>query len=207
MSIETITTFVIASVLLSLAPGPDNVFVLTQSALRGKLAGILVSLGLCTGLIVHTTAVAFGIAVIFQASKIAFTILKLIGAIYLVYLAWKIIRSENVKIESGKKTEIKKRKLYFRGIIMNITNPKVSIFFLAFLPQFADPLKGSVTIQIFMLGFLFILSTIIVFGSIALLAGQIGSLLTRSHKVQKIMNWSAGIVFISLALKLATTEH
>ncbi len=87
--IESLATFFAASVLLALAPGPDNIFVLTQSALHGKLAGLLVTLGLCTGLIVHTTAVAFSVAVIFQASTLAFTALKLVGAGYLLYLAWR----------------------------------------------------------------------------------------------------------------------
>jgi threonine/homoserine/homoserine lactone efflux protein len=206
ISLEMVGAFITASVLLSLAPGPDNVFVLTQSAVRGKLAGILVALGLCTGLIVHTAAVAFGIAIIFQTSKIAFTVLKLLGAGYLIFLAWKMIRSADIHIESGIKTKIKKRKLYFRGIIMNISNPKVSIFFLAFLPQFTDPARGSVTVQIIALGALFILTTIIVFGGIALLAGSIGSLLTRSKKVQKIMNWTAAAVFVAFAAKLATAE-
>ena len=206
MSLETIVAFVIASILLSLSPGPDNIFVLTQSALGGKLAGILVSLGLCTGLIVHTTAVAFGIAVIFQTSTVAFTILKLAGVLYLLYLAWNITRSTNIEIESRSKSKIKKKQLYFRGIIMNITNPKVSIFFLAFLPQFTDSSKGSVTIQIFLLGLLFIFCTIIVFGTIALLAGHIGSFINRSNKIQKIINWSAGFVFVVIAISLATTE-
>src|SRR5690554_6655222 len=93
MPVEAIVTFVIASALLGIAPGPDNIFVLTQSALYGKKAGVLVTLGLCTGLIVHTTAVAFGVAVIFQTSAVAFTTLKVIGAIYLLFLAWQAFRA------------------------------------------------------------------------------------------------------------------
>ena len=88
MPLESIAAFIVASALLSIAPGPDNIFVLTQSALYGKKSGIFVTLGLCTGLIVHTTAVAFGIAAIFQTSVVAFTILKVLGALYLAYLAW-----------------------------------------------------------------------------------------------------------------------
>ena len=206
LSLETVFAFITASVLLALAPGPDNIFVLTQSIIRGKFAGLLVSFGLCTGLIVHTTAVAFGVAVIFQTSIVAFTLLKLIGAAYLLYLAWKIIHSEDIKIDTNQKNNFKKKTLYFRGIIMNITNPKVSIFFLSFLPQFADPARGSLTTQIITLGTLFIISTIVIFGTISLLAGSIGVFLIRSPKIQKIMNWIAGIVFLGLAVKLATTE-
>jgi len=205
--VETLATFFMASVLLGLAPGPDNIVVLTQSALRGRGAGLLVTVGLCTGLIVHTTAVAFGVAVIFQASAVAFTVLKLLGAGYLLYLAWHALRASSETITAGKSDGMSHAKLYRRGIIMNVTNPKVSIFFLAFLPQFADPARGSLTLQMLLLGGVFIVSTIIVFGSIALLAGSIGQWLNRSPRTQVVMNRVAGMVFVGLALKLATTTR
>jgi len=205
--IETLAAFFMASVLLALAPGPDNIFVLTQSALHGKLSGLLVTLGLCTGLIVHTTAVAFGVAVIFQASALAFTALKLLGAGYLLYLAWGAWRAGATKINSGSGVGLSLGKLYRRGIIMNVTNPKVSIFFLAFLPQFADPARGSLTVQMILLGGVFIISTILVFGSIALLAGALGSMLARSDRAQIVMNRVASLVFIGLALNLSTTQQ
>ncbi len=204
---ETLAAFFMASVLLGLAPGPDNIFVLTQSALRGKIAGLLVTLGLCTGLVVHTTAVAFGVAAVFQASALAFTVLKLGGAVYLLYLAWHAFRASAERIAAGRENEPSYPKLYRRGIIMNVTNPKVSIFFLAFLPQFADPDRGSLTLQMLLLGGVFIVSTILVFGSIALLAGSIGQWLNRSPKTQVIMNRMAGVVFVGLALKLATVRQ
>lgn len=204
---ETLATFFMASVLLGLAPGPDNIFVLTQSALRGKIAGLLVTLGLCTGLVVHTTAVAFGVAVVFQASALAFTVLKLVGAGYLLYLAWHAFRASAERISTGRNNEMSYARLYRRGIIMNITNPKVSIFFLAFLPQFADPGRGSLTLQMLLLGGVFIVSTILVFGSIALLAGSIGQWLNRSPRTQVIMNRIAGVIFVGLALKLATVKQ
>jgi threonine/homoserine/homoserine lactone efflux protein len=204
---ETLATFFMASVLLGLAPGPDNIFVLTQSALRGKVAGLLVTLGLCTGLIVHTTAVAFGVAVVFQASALAFTALKLGGAGYLLYLAWQAFRASTERISADRKNGLSHATLYRRGIIMNLTNPKVSIFFLAFLPQFADPTRGSLTVQMLFLGGVFIVSTILVFGTIALLAGTIGQWLNRSPKTQNIMNRIAGAVFLGLALKLATVRQ
>lgn len=207
ISLGTLITFFTASVLLALAPGPDNIFVLTQSALRGRSAGIAVMLGLCTGLIVHSMAVALGVAVIFQTSAVAFTTLKFIGAGYLVYLAWKAFRASAEQIQSKPNGEVNRWKLYCRGIIMNITNPKVSIFFLAFLPQFADPSRGPISLQILLLGALFILATILVFGSIALLAGTLGQWLNRSDRAQKILNKVAGTVFLGLALKLATTKQ
>jgi len=208
LPIETLATFFTAAVLLALVPGPDNIFVLTQSAVQGKGAGLAVVLGLCTGLIGHSTAVALGVAAIFQASAVAFTILKYIGAGYLVYLAWQAFCAPVEKIESrpaGVAADY--GKLYRRGIIMNITNPKVSIFFLAFLPQFTDPARGSVTLQILLLGAVFIAATIIVFGGIALLAGSLGEWLNRSTRVQNILNKLAGTVFLGLALKLATAQR
>ena len=207
LPIETVLAFFTTSVVLGISPGPDNIFVLTQSALRGRLAGIFVTLGLCTGLIVHTLAVSFGVAAIFQTSAIAFTVLKFAGAAYLLYLAWQAFRAPATGIRVGEGSGANGWGLYRRGIIMNITNPKVSIFFLAFLPQFAEPARGSLTVQMMLLGGLFILATLLVFGGIALLAGTIGSRLGQSSKVELVMNRVAGTVFGALALKLATTER
>ncbi len=205
MPIETVLTFFLASVLLALAPGPDNIFVLTQSALYGKISGFAVVLGLCTGLVVHTSLVAFGVAVIFQTTPIAFTGLKIIGTCYLLFLAWRAFHATPAAINTKPDGRIRLGALYRRGIIMNVTNPKVSIFFLAFLPGFTDPDRGSLSLQLILLGSLFILATILVIGSIALLAGTMGQWLQRSNKVQMIMNRIAGIIFVGLALKLATS--
>ncbi|MDX9786319.1 MAG: LysE family translocator [Desulfobacterales bacterium] len=207
LSVETIMTFSTASLLLALAPGPDNIFVLAQSALHGRSAGIVVMLGLCTGLIVHSSAVALGVAVIFQTSAVAFSALKFLGAGYLVYLAWQAIRAPIEKIQGEPGGKANRWRLYGRGIIMNITNPKVSIFFLAFLPQFADPTRGPLSLQLLLLGGIFIVAALLVFGGIALLAGTLGQWLNRSARAQKILNRVAGTVFLALALKLATTER
>jgi threonine/homoserine/homoserine lactone efflux protein len=206
LPIETTTTFFLASILLALAPGPDNIFVLTQSALRGKSAGLTVTLGLCTGLLVHTTVVAFGVAAIFQTSTIAFTALKSLGACYLLYLAWKAFRAAASPTVTGKGSEAPSAKLYRRGVIMNITNPKVSVFFLAFLPQFAEPGRGPLTVQLILLGVIFIFATILVFGGISVLAGTLGEWLNRSAKIRQTMNLIAGGIFVGLALKLLTTR-
>lgn len=205
--LETAVPFFAASILLALSPGPDNLFVLTQSTLQGRSAGLMVTLGLCTGLIGHTLAVALGVAVIFQTSSIAFSLLKFAGAAYLAYLAVKAFRASNAPIDGNAGGPLKMRRLYGRGIIMNITNPKVSIFFLAFLPQFAHPSRGPLALQLLFLGGVFILSTILVFGAIAILAGTLGQWLSRSKRAQQLLNRAAGIVFIGLALKLAVTQR
>ncbi|MCK4509490.1 MAG: LysE family translocator [Desulfuromonadales bacterium] len=207
LSTETVSAFFLASSLLAIVPGPDNVFVLTQSALHGRLSGLVVMFGLCTGLLVHTGAVAFGVAVIFQASALAFTLLKVVGASYLLYLAWQIFRSSPEQIRMNGNPQRSMAELYRRGIIMNVTNPKVSIFFLAFLPQFADPERGPISLQIVILGGIFIVATILVFGAVALLGGALGEWLNRSERAQRIMNWVAGTVFVGLALKLVTAER
>jgi threonine/homoserine/homoserine lactone efflux protein len=205
--LSTLALFTSASVLLALAPGPDNIFVLTQSALKGKLVGIVVTLGLCTGLIVHTSAVALGVAAIFQASALAFNLLKYAGAAYLLYLAWGAFRAGASTLDNLETREISLWRSYLRGIIMNVTNPKVSIFFLAFLPQFTNPANGSLPLQLIVLGLLFILATIVVFGTISLLAGMLGQWLRRSERAQVLLNRIAGVVFAGLAIKLATASR
>jgi len=205
--IETIAIFFAASIALGLAPGPDNIFVLTQSALYGRKAGILVTLGLCTGLLVHTAAVSLGVAAIFQTSILAFNILKIVGALYLLYLAFQAFRASASELDEGGNQELVWRKLYTRGIIMNITNPKVAIFFLAFLPQFADPSLGSITIQMLLLGALFIVATLLVFGAVAWFAGFLGEWLKGSAKAQVIMNRVAGTIFAGLAIRLVVSER
>ena len=205
LTIEIIGVFFAASVALALAPGPDNLFVLAQSALYGKKAGLLVTLGLCTGLFVHTTAVALGVAVIFQTSEFAFVALKLLGAAYLLYLAYGAF---NAGASSGGKTpeSSSAHELYLRGIIMNVTNPKVALFFLAFLPQFTDPNLGAVSTQIVSLGALFLLATLMVFGSVAWFAGGLSERFIGAPRAQLVLNKLAGTVFGVLALRLALLD-
>ncbi|WP_448871885.1 LysE family translocator [Desulfobulbus propionicus] len=204
---SSLVLFTSASLLLALAPGPDNIFVLTQSAIKGRLVGLVVTLGLCTGLIVHTSAVALGVAAVFQSSTMAFNLLKFAGAAYLLYLAWGAFRAgaESLNEPVGRERDL--FRYYLRGILMNVTNPKVSIFFLAFLPQFTHPERGSLSVQMFVLGGLFILATLVVFGGISLLAGVLGQRLRRSERVQKWLNRAAGTIFAGLALKLATASR
>jgi len=127
--IDSVTTFIFASLLLSLSPGPDNLFVMTQSVLYGKKTGILITLGLCTGLIGHTAVVAFGLAAIIQTSEVAYTLLKILGASYLFYLAWQAMTEHSSNIKSNQQKQLTDYQLYRRGIIMNLTNPKISLFF------------------------------------------------------------------------------
>lgn len=202
MSPETLITFTVASVLLSLAPGPDNIFVLMQSALHGVRAGILVTLGLCTGLVVHTALVAAGVAAIFMVNVYAFTVLKLVGAAYLLYLAYGAWRAAAEALPADRLPRLSAGQLYRRGIVMNLTNPKVAIFFLAFLPQFTHPEAGGIAFQIMTLGLIFIAVALLVFGAVALLAGRLSALFRQSSTVQQWLNRAAALVFAGLALRL-----
>ncbi|WP_282128655.1 LysE family translocator [Roseobacter litoralis] len=204
---DTVLIFAAASVALALAPGPDNIFVLTQSALYGRMAGVMVTLGLMTGVMVHTTLVALGVAVIFQSSVIAFTVLKLVGAGYLVYLAIMAFRAPATPVDQAQAPRTPLARLYWRGVVMNLTNPKVAIFFLAFLPQFADPLRGTVTVQIFLFGAIFVLCAFVVFCTIAGAAGFLGTWLSNSPRAHVALNRVAGVVFLGLALRLVLAER
>ncbi len=200
--------FIVTSAVLGLAPGPDNIFILTQSALSGRKTGLVVTLGLCTGILIHTLLVSVGVSVIFRTSEIAFTLLKVAGASYLAYLAWQAFRAGASDLGAGNGKEIKldARRLYIRGIIMNVTNPKVAVFFLAFLPQFADPANGPISLQLMILGVIFDLVTLLVFTLIAFGAGYLGDWLKRTKGAQIAINYIAGTIFLALALRLVTAK-
>ena len=201
LSTETIIAFVTASVVLSLVPGPDNIFVMSHSALKGWKIGFYTTLGLCTGLIAHTVLVAIGVSVIFQTSAIAFNGLKISGAFYLLYLAWLSVQNKELNL-GGTDKDSTNRSYYFTGVIMNLTNPKVALFFLVFLPQFVNTSNDNVSIQISLLGLLFILSALCVFTSIAYLASFIEDILKKSKTVNKNLNILAASIYFALAINL-----
>ena len=201
LSTETIIAFVTASVVLSLVPGPDNIFVMSHSALKGWRIGFYTTLGLCTGLIGHTVLVAIGVSVIFQTSAIAFNRLKIIGAFYLLYLAWLSVQNKELNL-GGTDKDSTNRSYYFTGVVMNLTNPKVALFFLVFLPQFVNSSNDNVSIQIFLLGLLFILSALCVFTSIAYLASFLEDILKKSKTVNKNLNILAALIYFALAINL-----
>ena len=200
-------TFFITSVILALSPGPDNLFVLAQSAQNGRRAGLFVTLGLATGLTGHTLAVASGLAAVVRSSMLVFTLLKYTGAAYLLYLAWQEFRVAATSSAQELAPALSPVHLYRRGIVMNITNPKVSLFFMAFLPQFADSHLGSMTAQFFQLGTIFIVATLLVFGLITLLAGEVGERFRNSTFVQQLVNRIAALLFIGIACKLAFAKR
>ena len=207
LTLQTTLSFLAVSLLLGITPGPDNIFVLLQSASHGRRAGMLVVLGLCGGLVVHTTAIALGLAAVFAASETAFVVLKFAGAAYLAYLAWQALRAPVAQSADAPAPALRPLQLFGRGVAMNLSNPKVVFFFLAFLPQFVDATRGAVAWQLAQLGGLFIVATLLSFGAISYFAASVGARLRRSVRAQRWMNRVAGTVFAGLALRLALAER
>ncbi len=203
LSPDIALSFTGAAILLALAPGPDNLFVLALASTHGRKAGMLVVLGLCTGLIGHTLAVALGLAAVFAASPTAFFVVRLCGVVYLLYLAWQSWCAAAQTPDGVNPYAPGRWALYRRGIVMNLTNPKVTLFFLAFLPQFTSPEHGSLAAQSMTLGGLFMLSTLVVFGAIAWSAGAIGERLRRRPGIQTLLHRLTAVVFVGLAIRLA----
>lgn len=204
MDFQTWLSFAGASFILSLAPGPDNIFVLMQSVIYGRSAGLKIVSGLCTGLLVHTLLVAVGVSALIRASETAFFCLKAAGALYLAYLAvmaWKAPSTPMAEEKGEVKEAMSFSKWWSRGFIMNLTNPKVIIFFLAFFPQFLLPGENT-EVQILMMGLTFIVATVIVFGAIACFAEFVREKIS-SARVQQIINRTGAVIFMGLAVSLA----
>lgn len=206
ISALTATSFFFTALLLGYAPGPDIIFVLAQSAVHGARAGLATMAGLVTGLCVHTALVSLGIAALIKASPLAFTLIKCAGAVYLLYLAWLSWKAAAVQHQGRPPDFPGYLALYRRGIIMNITNPKVTMFFLALLPQFCDPSRGSIGMQCLQLGLIFMAATVVAFSSVSLLAGRIFSRFNRTAKGQVILNKACTLIFVTLAVLLLVTE-
>jgi len=160
---ETLISFIGASMLLTIMPGPDIIYVLVQSATNGKKYGIATSLGLVSGIIVHTSLVAFGVSAIIKQSESIFFMIKLFGALYLLYLAYITYKSNDEVLLNTKAEKKGLLKLFKQGFIMNVLNPKVSIFFLAFFPGFLYSSTQSTIIQFYVLGGLFMLQLLLSF--------------------------------------------
>ncbi|MEO9569584.1 MAG: LysE family translocator [Polaribacter sp.] len=201
--IETLISFALATSILSISPGPDNIFVLTQSIVNGKKYGLATVLGLMTGCIIHTTLVAFGVSAIIKENENLFFFIKILGASYLIYLAFKVYKSDAKIILSNNTVKSESiLKLFKKGFIMNVLNPKVTIFFLAFFPQFLFSETVSNVLQFYVLGGIFILVSFLVFGTIAVLSGSISSYLKEHSKIGIYLKWGQIIVFCFIAIMI-----
>ena len=189
MTFELLFAFLSASILLTLLPGPDILFVSTESADKGSRYGIAISIGLMSGLVIHTLMATTGVAILLKKTPELFKIIKYLGALYMLYLAYLSYR-EKKQIQIAQNTQ-KTEKFYFwkqvqKGLFMNLLNPKVSLFFLAFLPQFTRKTAIAFEIQMLLLGTLFIVQAFIIFSTVALVSASISSLFTDSL----ISKWS-----------------
>ncbi len=207
MNLEILSAFVLASMALSISPGPDNIYVLLQSISNGKKYGLATTAGLVSGVLIHTTLVAFGVSAIIKNSDTLFFIIKLLGALYLFYLAFKVYKSSSsISVESDKVAKKGLWELYKQGFIMNVLNPKVSIFFLAFFPGFlfSNTLRSEV--QFYILGVLFMLQAFLIFGGIAMLSGSIASYLRRNKNTGLVLKWVQIVVFVGIGVFILLSE-
>lgn len=201
MELSLYLSFCLAALLMALMPGPDNIFVLTESIAKGAKNGVLISLGLNLGVLVHTLAAATGVSLILKQSELAFTIVQYAGAAYLLYLAYASAK-EKVEQFDSKESSVKGNfKLVRTGFIMNVMNPKVSLFFIAFLPQFVRPEKGAVVYQMVLMGISFMVIGFLTFSSFAILANQLRKPLS-SLSFLKGVKWVKVVVLVSLAVLL-----
>ena len=199
---EELISFVIAVSLLAISPGPDNIFVLMQSVVHGKKYGLATIVGLMTGCIIHTVFLALGVSTIIKNNSFIFFGIKLFGALYLFFLAYKVFKSSSV-ISISTTEEIEKKspvQLFKVGFIMNVLNPKVTLFFLALFPGFLFSDSLSLSVQFFILGALFIVVSFIVFSVIALLGGAISKEIKKSKNIGIWLKWLQIIVFVSIAV-------
>ncbi|MFE4118514.1 LysE family translocator [Priestia sp. YIM B13448] len=206
MDVLSIISFLGVAVLLTLMPGPDNLFILAQSISNGKNAGISTALGLCTGLLVHITAATLGISAIIYQSSLGFAIFKYVGAAYLLFLAYKAFREKDFNFSIENKSYSEYKSLYKKGILMNILNPKVSLFFLAFLPQFVNHSSGNITQQMLIYGVVFLIQTLIIFTLISFFAAKVGYLLHKNPLISKKINFIQGSIFTFIGLKIAFSQ-
>jgi threonine/homoserine/homoserine lactone efflux protein len=201
--VELLISFCIASAGMAISPGPDNVYVLTQSITNGTSYGIATTAGLIAGCILHTTLVAFGISAILMASETAFIVIKIAGATYLLYLAYKVYKAGNtLMITSAGAVKRSHFHLFKQGVIMNILNPKVTIFFMAFFPAFLWDTLGNTVLQFYVLGGLFMLISFVIFSGIALLSGRISLFLQKQKGAGMFFKWLQIIVFVGIAVFL-----
>ncbi|MDT0678263.1 LysE family translocator [Autumnicola musiva] len=199
--LEQLIPFLTASVLLTISPGPDIIYVLVRGIANGSKYGIVVALGLVSGILVHTSLVAFGVSAIIKNSPVLFMLIKVFGALYLFYLAYQVYKSDP---EIAFSTEGLQRKslfsLFRQGFILNVLNPKVTIYFLAFFPGFLWEPAGNTVLQFYVLGFLFMLQAFLIFIAVAMMAGKISVYLKRHPNSGVILKWVQVVVFISIGI-------
>ena len=203
MNFAEILSFILASTILAFTPGPDNIFVIVTSLSQGFKTCLKFILGLCTGIILHTLFIAIGISSLVSQSEYGLQILKVFAIIYLLYLAYKTFLHRKDAIHLNPQNSVDN--YYLRGFIMNLSNPKVLLFFLAFFPQFANLDQEGYQYRLIILGLLFIMVTLVVFSFIAWISAKGSQKLLKNPKYSLVINWLAIAVFIGVSLLLLLT--
>ena len=199
--------FIVASWILIITPGPDLIYVMTRGLSLGRKAGIVSALGVIVGILIHTLFAAFGLSIVLKTSALAFMIIKFIGAIYLIYLGIKTLINKN-SFKLVKSTTIQSwQTLFIQGVLSNVLNPKVALFFLAFLPQFINPDIGNITIHIVILGIIFAIFGLIFLVMVGYFSGSLGRFLFARKSVVDKIRWFTGSVLIMLGLRLVFIEQ
>jgi threonine/homoserine/homoserine lactone efflux protein len=202
---EVFAAFAVASLALLVVPGPSVLYIVTRSIHQGRAAGLVSVLGIHTGSVVHVAAAALGVSAILASSAIAFGVVKYAGAAYLIWLGIRTLRGRGERPGEGAVRERSLGRIYAQGLVVNVLNPKTALFFLAFLPQFVDLSKGSVPVQVVILGVTFILLGFVSDGTYALLSARVSrSLRTRSPGAL-LRRWIPGCTLIGLGVVAAVT--
>jgi threonine/homoserine/homoserine lactone efflux protein len=203
----SLIVFMTATLALNLTPGPDMLYVIARSVGQGKQAGAISALGIGAGCLAHTFAAAFGLSALLMSSAVAYDFVKYAGASYLIYLGVRALMSKSQLDQQAELERASLSRIFYQGLITNVLNPKVALFFLAFLPQFAKADNGSIAWQIILLGFLFNFSGTLVNIIVALLGGQIGELIKQRPAFAQAQRWLTGGVFIALGVRLAFAKR
>lgn len=198
--------FLVTSIAVILMPGPAMLFVISNGLTRGPKASIAAAFGTTAGVSFHLFCAAFGLAIILKTSAIAFTVVKFAGAIYLIYLAIKTLASKEQIVNDLSDSGKTENSIFWKGIFINILNPKLSIFFLAFLPQFIDYNLTSTSSQTLMLGAIFMAMTIVIFIGYGLFASLLRQKVLSSPKLLKAIKWCFASIFMALGVRLALSE-
>lgn len=206
-SLATLALFSLAAVALAVVPGPAVTYIVTQSVDKGRRAGLVSALGVATGGLVHVAAATIGLSALIASSATAFTVVKLVGAAYLILVGIRRIRSREDEEDQADTPPAPLPKLYVQGVVVNVLNPKTALFFLAFLPQFVDPGRGSVALQIGVLGFLFVLIALCSDTLYALTADALATRMRRSGAAARLRRWVSGGIFIALGISAAAAHR
>lgn len=199
--LDQLIPFLTASILLTFSPGPDIIYVLVRSMAYGYKQGIITALGLVSGILIHTSLVAFGVSAIIKQSENIFLFIKILGALYLLYLAYQVYKSDpKIAFSSERISDKSLFSLFKQGFIMNVLNPKVGIFFLAFFPGFLWEPDGNTLVQFYILGAVFMLQALVIFSLVALMADKISIYIKSHQKSGVFLKWMQVIIFILIAV-------